>query len=68
VVHIFDGDMVTSCLSILIPFQMWSTVKRFEVGELVKVQSFLSYSEGDGTIFFTAEVVEKISKAKILIT
>jgi hypothetical protein len=47
---------------------MWRTVKRFEVGELVKVQSFLTYSQGDGAIYFTAEAVEMISKVKIVVT
>jgi hypothetical protein len=68
VVNVFDGDTVTTCLSILIPFQMWGVVKRFDVGELVKVQCFLTYSHEDSSIYFTAEAVETISNVKIVVT
>ena len=64
-VNIFDGDTVTTCLSILIPLQMWNNVKRIKVGELVKVQTFLTYSHNGSSLYFTAEVVEKISKVTI---
>ena len=66
-VNLFDRDTISTCLFILIPIQMWKTVKRFDVGNLVKVQTFLSYSRDDSSIYFTAEAVELISKVKILV-
>lgn len=56
-----------ACLHILIPIQMWSTVKRLDVGDLVKVQCFLAYSGVECCIYFTAEAVEVISKVKIVV-
>jgi hypothetical protein len=43
-------------------------VKRIDVGELVKVQCFLTYSRDDVSVYFTAQAVEIISKVKIIVT
>jgi hypothetical protein len=40
---------------------------RFDVGDLVKVQCFLAYSDMDCCIYFTAEAVEVISKVKVVV-
>lgn len=67
VMNVFDGDMVRSCLHVCIPEEMLELVKRFEIGEIVKVEVSLGYSRENCSVTLTAAAIELVSKVKVLV-
>ena len=60
--------MINSCVHIGIPEGMLELVKRFKIGEVVKIGCFMGFSRDNFSITLTAEFIEVITRVKVDVT
>lgn len=65
---IFDGDMVSSCLHVCIPEDKLELMRRFDAGEIVKVQCFLGYNRNNCCVTLTVVAIELVTNVRVVVT
>ena len=66
-VQYFNEDNVTTSVDIGIPDEMWLRAKSFEVGDSVKVRSFLGYWHDCCRLQIMAGLIEQVTSVRIIV-